>query len=734
MENFFSKNLYFQGLKKIKISGIAFSLIIVLLNAFLPIIGIIDGSEYHLSYQSEQLIGHNMVIPFCMLIVLLVPIIAHDMFSFLNERNQSDFYHSIPQKRTCVYLSFTAALITWAFCTVIASTFINTLLWSMAKTYTFTFSTIILGMLPYLVLAVQMAGVMILAMTVTGTKISNFLVAILFFLFFRVMSSLSVVAIDNISTVVNVDYGVFKYFGIEFFLPVALFIGLFDGEATVYINATLQLYSLLVGIGFLALGGLAYNNRRSESATKSAPSKRLQHIYRFAVTLPFVFLIAFSIITDGFESYQIILVIIAILVYILYELITTKKIKNIVKTLPLMIIPVAVTLLMVGGINLTANSIDNYRFDSDEVDGFCFVNSYSNTYENLMTDEVFVSGDRVGEILADALEFSINQNEYSYKHATFERVLIKLDSGRVIARKLYIPVDDYEDLVNIMNNSSEYRSAYLEIPHPDDISTATCYNGFDHMQSKKIYRAFYDEYNSLSTADKMLVKKSRGEYVAVGNINISGYLDGVSYDSYYNIVFDLLPQTALEYIEMLGVNKDYNYWDVNVESAFRVLDNNREKFENCELSYCYGELSFSKVSGTFENGSVSKSYEIYTIPSVIAVRDILEILVSDPNSFVYGDPNTLYKVRVRVETGLLFEAEEEQKLYDETVAIDFNPEHTSADLVGAALLKEAAETEMYYSEDSIYVYEDFFISISDATMARIVDIMTNANKNTEIVE
>ena len=241
MANFFSTKLYFQGLKKIRISGTAFALIIILLNAFLPIIGIIDSANYSSPYHVASVVEYNMVVPFCMLVIVLVPILAHDMFSFLNERNQSDFYHSIPQKRTCVYVSFTAAVLTWAFGTIIVSTLVNTILWSLASSYSFSLSTIILGMLPFLVLSVQMAGVMILAMTVTGTKISNFLVAILFFLFFRAMSTFCVTALDEVSNVININYGAYKYFGLEFFLPFSLLLGILDGEAGVFADAKLQI-------------------------------------------------------------------------------------------------------------------------------------------------------------------------------------------------------------------------------------------------------------------------------------------------------------------------------------------------------------------------------------------------------------------------------------------------------------------------------------------------------------
>ena len=573
--NFFSKKLYVQGLKKIKISGIAFSLIIILLNAFVPIVGIIDSSSFSAVYRGTELVEYNSFVPFCMLIIVLVPILAHDMFSFLNERNQSDFYHSIPQKRTCVYVSFTAAVLTWAFGTILVSAIVNTILWSLASLYTFTFGTVILGVLPYLVLSVQMAGVMILAMTVTGTKISNFLVAILFFLFVRAMGAFFVVALEEVTPVLNVDYSFFKYFSLEFFLPFALFIGVLDGDAEVFVNATLQIYTLLVGIFFLVAGGIAYNKRRSESATKSAPSKLLQHIYRFAVTLPFVFMVAFFMIIDGIEGYQVILALIAVLVYVLYELITTKKIKNVVKSLPLLAVPVLVSVLMVSGIYITRNSINSQKFEADEIDGFRFIEQYNNSYENYNTEDVFVSNDKAAEIISESLKNTINRKYElmtSYSDTVYENLLIKLKNGREVARDIHIPKNDYAVLEQLLITSPEYSLKFIELPKPSDVYGVSVYGqyGAEKHESEELYKCFYEEYNKLSYDDKMAVKYPQGEFSSVVQIGVNGYMGNRSFYSTYHIFYEYMPKTATKYLEFVTDEYSYGYKDELTYSAKEI--------------------------------------------------------------------------------------------------------------------------------------------------------------------
>lgn len=183
MNNYFSKSLYIQGLKKIRVSGTAFSIIIILLNAILPIIGMAENRYSTIETRIVDVLGPESVAPFDLLIFILVPIIVYDMFSFLNDRSKSDFWHAIPQKRTCVYISLTAAILTWAISTILISTLVNSFLWTFARWYELKLSTAIIGTLPFIVLAVMMTGVMLLAMTLTGTAISNFLVVYFSFCF-----------------------------------------------------------------------------------------------------------------------------------------------------------------------------------------------------------------------------------------------------------------------------------------------------------------------------------------------------------------------------------------------------------------------------------------------------------------------------------------------------------------------------------------------------------------------
>ena len=106
MKNIFSYKLYLQGLRKIRTAGVAMAVIIIVLNAWIPIQCISRGG-----YRGSMTdVDAGMLAPFGFLLMFFAPLLVYNMFSFLNERKGSDFFHSLPQKRICTYLSFMSAV------------------------------------------------------------------------------------------------------------------------------------------------------------------------------------------------------------------------------------------------------------------------------------------------------------------------------------------------------------------------------------------------------------------------------------------------------------------------------------------------------------------------------------------------------------------------------------------------------------------------------------------------
>ena len=109
-ESIFSLKLYLQGLKKIRAVGIAAAICIIIPNALLPIIRM--NTIYTFSYaQDEYDVTYGGFAPYALIMLIFAPIMVHSMFSYLNQRNKSDFYHSLPHKRSCVFTNIIAKIL-----------------------------------------------------------------------------------------------------------------------------------------------------------------------------------------------------------------------------------------------------------------------------------------------------------------------------------------------------------------------------------------------------------------------------------------------------------------------------------------------------------------------------------------------------------------------------------------------------------------------------------------------
>ena len=109
MNKYFNKKLYQSSLNDIRVYCYIFTVLCTLINGFIlldqyftittKISRNILSPDYTISLQTNE---------FYLLIVLLnlilfAPLVTIASFSFLTKRNQSDFYHSIPYKRICIF-------------------------------------------------------------------------------------------------------------------------------------------------------------------------------------------------------------------------------------------------------------------------------------------------------------------------------------------------------------------------------------------------------------------------------------------------------------------------------------------------------------------------------------------------------------------------------------------------------------------------------------------------------
>ncbi len=598
----FSGKLYLQSLKKVRTLGIAVMIAVVLLNMFLPIMGIIESIEmdrryerdleyyethkdefpsnmdpdYYYTPQASE-IEDSEFAPFLWAVAGFAPLLVIAMFSFLNERKQSDFYHSLPQTRVCVYLSMTAAIFTWLAGVILVSASLNALLFCFAKYYTVTVSTVFANIVFYLVLGLFMSGSMAVAMMITGTTVSNLLIYAFLMLFPRYLVVLLIGALESTLYILPNVSDYFSLLSLERFLPLSWAQGdIFrDGYLA---DGGMIVYSAIVGILMFAVAGVLYHFRRSESASKSAPNALAQHIYRSAFVTAMALTIPVFLAMDGFDELLILLVLLTFVVHILYELLTTKKIKKMVKSLPLIVIPFGIAAIFFGTIVGSYFYVYSVRPDADDVKSVSFTDMDSMSYGEYKMKGKQISDPKVIEMALRGLYNELDDVEYpaysEYNHMT---ISYKLKSGRTIHRYVWLSAEDWKtvcsadsvkEYVLSLPAFEELRRIYIE-PLPgvyysseiDDIEVYPTDEGHDSWDTsvsesyrandlavvkRHIWTLFASEYELLSDEKKLEllnytnVHKTFNSYFI--EISVSDSSDTTRYARQVYFTYPLLPE------------------------------------------------------------------------------------------------------------------------------------------------------------------------------------------------
>ncbi len=752
LKNMFSVKMYLQGLKKIRGAGIATAITVIVTNALIPIIALIEeltrtyeadyysyGSDF-ISTRTVSEVEFWQLAPCALLIMLFAPMATFAMFSYLNERSKSDFYHSLPQRRECVAISFVSAVLTWTVGTVAVSTVLNFILWNIVPYQSASFTTLLVCLLVYVTLTLLFVGGMFLAMSITGTTVANFLIFVLLMLFLRIIGAMFIWGVDEMSNVFIAEYSPLRWLSFDYFLPYGLLMDLFGGEGNAYANIPLIIYTLAVSLAAIVLAVVCYCRRRSESAGRSAPSKKLQHVYRFAVTFPFVVILAQMIIEDGLDGYHLVLFALALLVYLLFELITTKKAKSMLKALPLFAVPLALGVAYMAGVWGTAQAIDGVMPSSDEISGVSILEDrYGSSYEELIIGDVTTDSPQAAAIISDALEKTVKGN-FRYDGISYRYIDVKIEikGGRTVYRRVRMPDTDYYKLIEIMESSEKNDGKYLRLPSDDDITNIYVSGaGIFTSDAKELWNSFKEEYALLDDAQKKIIKDyatGRGHDYSYGMekveveivddkmtyispeqfsyenyvwIEINGRYGLTYFHSSYPIIPELMPKTAQRYYQLYAETQHSS----GQEFAFFEASSRIDVCQLPELKGAYYDYSVNLVPvlldkkplgfGFTSAGSVGDAET-----KLERYRGIINAVETCENPFELDDINNIYKLSIHVD-GLVIDGQQ---------TFEYKGEKGTQYV-----------TEYYDKNDPLYMRYEFYVSLSDAEYQAISALFAAEN-------
>ena len=127
---FFNFRLFLEGLKRLRVIGLATAILAVTASAVIPLVFWIE--ELPAMYDGPVEVEPAFLCVPAGAMVAFAPFFFFVLFSFLQKRKESDFFHAIPYTRTCVYNSFVAAALTFVFAIQLTCGTVAGILWGVA--------------------------------------------------------------------------------------------------------------------------------------------------------------------------------------------------------------------------------------------------------------------------------------------------------------------------------------------------------------------------------------------------------------------------------------------------------------------------------------------------------------------------------------------------------------------------------------------------------------------------
>ncbi len=477
-KSIWNKGLFFEGLRRLRGLMITFSALTVsFIAAFAVILSVVGGLADR-NYPVEYLTWPLLIIVF-----IGAPAFALRTFSFLNKRNSSDFFHALPYTRTCMYFSLLTSLIVGIAAVVAVSGAAAFIAYAFLRVGADTVRAVAVLIFCSFVSSVFVASTVVLASSVSGSVFTELVLSTVILIFPQVLIYIFKSFItSSVYTATRSDlYDLAGSVNIPNFnnLPLRLFISYVGGSVEDMTEPLPIIYSVIVCVLYLAVAYILFRHRKSETAERSAPSLKVQAVFRIMIACAFSFIgtltIAEGIITkQSVNSYvptAIVMFSLAAIVYFMFELISTKGKRNILKALPGFGVAIALN-IAVAGVFYGVYSYE-YSFGTDpaRVDSMtvCIENVKNVNNGTLWLNDTayrkcLIEGYEIND--ADTVNAICNNISYANRNrgnsGSGQLMYLKIKSGLITKTRYFRVFSDVESAVRTQIKQSEKYKKYLK--------------------------------------------------------------------------------------------------------------------------------------------------------------------------------------------------------------------------------------------------------------------------------
>ena len=552
----FSPRLYVDGLRQLRLMGVLFTVANCLVAICIPVMNYLDylgRSSFDQQLKPNTVTALEMNPLAVLLFCAYAPIMMLYLFSFLNKRESSDFYHAVPATRPCLFFSFFAAVLTWALGILVISSAVSIATYALfPELYLINYASFFYSGFNVFAGACLVSAAVAIAMSVTGTTFINILLALIIIFFPRILLMAFTASMSTALPLVDgIDF--IPLLSAVYNVPVGTIFSLFSGNFEAALTQWQSgVYTLVVAILYTAVAVWLFTRRRSESAGQSAPSRKLQALYRFLVGFIVSSITTLGLFNTYFDNNNnlseedigtfVFAYILAIFVMLVFEVFCTKSFRRLFKKAAITVGFLAVAnVILFSALFATGRLMCLYTPKAEDITSVRLFNGLEDNYNSYsrrqnyfakQTAEVDLTDAEIREIVARQLQFSVDCLEISrsryyeeMQDATVVPVAIK-DGLTTRYRKILMYSKDIEAISKRLETVEEYREAYRTLPDKvDSLDVSGAGNMYlyfkDSEELDRFYQTFKREIEALSFEERYSL------------LNNPYYVETVEGQSYY---------------------------------------------------------------------------------------------------------------------------------------------------------------------------------------------------------
>lgn len=569
-KRFFSKNLYMEGLRQLKVIGVLGTVINLIIAVVIPVGTCLSAKADYRSYINSNIADQftkyaiNIVgyhIYYLLFFIVFAPLMVIILFRFLNHREDCDFYHSLPHTRQCLFLSFFAAVATWLTVQIFLVTTVSTILYQMFSNYLVLESFhLFCFAINILVTSLLVASALLLACTLSGNTLTGLIVfLILFFtprIFISIYQALMTNQLDYLSNSINSIFSI-KHNLFYTILQSLNFNSLTCAKVTSINFSTVS--TLLMALFLFTMAYIFFLKRKSETAENSMNNKTLQTIFRMIFTM-LLCMIPISILFDYYAErnvifyqyrydntammvfYIIISYIAVIIGMFLYELLTTKNIRNALhalKSIPLMIgLNALIFLLLICSFGHYRNlRLDEEKIDSITIVSLSHTSNYNSYFEAMIAKYEFTEKELISLLCTAFNDYADMYNDYmdgkreSLYNTDFS-LSVEFHGKSNYTFHLKLDARTTDQFYKLLYSNQEFYNIYMQLPEltkKDNIYFSNSREtSINEAFTKELYKCLKEELAEGKIHPKQWIQTI--DTYGIGHITVSKYIDSVYYE------------------------------------------------------------------------------------------------------------------------------------------------------------------------------------------------------------